>query len=216
MEEQKIRRALFLSVSDYENEIRKVLKKPFMQDGKLCASNGSWLVRIDPSLCDTHIEFAVSEKPSLKNLFPAKTCSQIITKEAINEAVEEIPTNVDDKCQECYGEGTVIFTYIADTDGEEYEIEDTCPICDGSGKCKKGKEIVTKQEDGVVLCGKIRFSTKQLMWLERVVDALGVDSVVKVSDKDILLLTACDGKVEILITTVHDNYNNGEVDVRLG
>lgn len=77
-----------MSVSDYEGEDRKVLEKPFMQDGKLCATNGYWLVRIAPSLCDTHIEFTESEKPSLQNLFPAKTCSQIITKEAISEAVE--------------------------------------------------------------------------------------------------------------------------------
>ena len=214
MEEQKIRRALFLSVSDYEGEYRKVLEKPFMQDGKLCATNGYWLVRIDPSLCDTHIEFTESEKPSLKNLFPAKTCSQIITKEAISEAVEEIPTYVDDSCQECCGEGTVTFTYTADADGEEYETEDTCPVCNGSGKCAKGKEIVTKQEDGVVLCGNLHFSTRQLMWLERVVDALGVDSVVKVSDKDMLLLTACDGKVELLIPVGFGTKNN--VDVILG
>ena len=190
-----------MSVSDYEGEERKVLEKPFIQDGKLCATNGYWLVRIDPSL---------------KNLFPAKSCSQIITKEAISEAVEEIPTYVDDSCQECCGEGTVTFTYTADTDGEEYETEDTCPVCNGSGKCEKGKEIVTKQENGVVLCGNLHFSTNQLMWLERVVDALGVDSVVKVSDKDMLLLTACDGKVELLIPAGFGTNNKKNVDVILG
>ena len=52
------------------------------------------------------------------------------------------------------------------------------------------------------------------MWLERVVDALGVDSVVKVSDKDMLLLTACDGKVELLIPAGFGTKNN--VDVILG
>lgn len=205
-----------MSVSDYEAKERKVLEKPFMQDGKLCATNGHWLLRIDPSLCDTHIEFAESAKPSLRNLFPAKTCSQIITKMAIIKAVEEIPTYVDDMCQECYGEGTVTFTYTADADGEEYETEDTCPICNGSGKCAKGKEIVTKQEDGVVLCGNLHISTRQLMWLECVVDALGVDSVVKVSDKDMLLLTACDGKVEILIPADNGTYSKKNVDVILG
>lgn len=65
-----------------------------------------------------------------------------------------------------------------------------------------------------MLCGNLHFSTRQLMWLERVVDALGVDSVVKVSDKDMLLLTACDGKVELLIPAGFGTKNN--VDVILG
>lgn len=54
------------------------------------------------------------------------------------------------------------------------------------------------------------------MWLERVVDALGVDSVVKVSDKDMLLLMACDGKVELLIPAGFGASNKKNVDVILG
>jgi len=129
----KNERELLMLFYDSDN-CREVLRHPFLQDGKVCATDGHVLIRIDSSLC----EGSYDEKPGgLKpprtaSVVPAATTDIAVTRQQIEWALEQAPEERNRQCPECKGSGDVTWEY-RDRHYNIHRMEETCPVCDGSG-----------------------------------------------------------------------------------
>lgn len=129
----KNERELLMLFYDSDN-CREVLRQPFLQDGKVCASDGHVLIRIDSSLC----EGSYDEKPG--GLTPPRTASVVptvttdiaVTRQQIERALEQAPEERNRQCPECKGSGDVTWEY-RDRHHNTHTMDGTCPVCDGSG-----------------------------------------------------------------------------------
>ena len=129
----KNERELLMLFYDSGN-FREVLRQPFLQDGKVCATDGHVLIRIDSCLC----EGSYDEKPGgltpprTAKVVPAATTDIAVTRQQIERALEQAPEERNRQCPECKGSGDVTWEY-RDRHYNTHTMEDTCPVCDGSG-----------------------------------------------------------------------------------
>ena len=129
----KNERKLLMLFYDSDN-CREVLRQPFLQDGKVCATDGHVLIRIDSSLCEGSYE----EKPGgltpprTASVVPAATTDIVVTRQQIERALEQAPEEQNRQCPECWGSGDVTWEY-RDRHYNTHTMEGTCPVCDGSG-----------------------------------------------------------------------------------
>lgn len=130
-----------------KDEIRKNLLSPWLdeRDGRVIASNGRHLLAISK-------ETTVGEFPTRRMLASSIEGTRLgrISVTALKEALGKLPqedeyitTYEGRDCEECEGTGMVTAEYRS-RDGDEYEIECDCPICDGSG----WKEQPRKEKTG--------------------------------------------------------------------
>ena len=129
----KNERELLMLFYDSDN-CREVLRQPFLQDGKVCASDGHVLIRIDGSLC----EGCYDEKPGgltpprTAKVVPEATTDIAVTRQQIERALEQAPEERNRQCPECEGSGDVTWEY-RDRHYNTHTMVETCPVCDGSG-----------------------------------------------------------------------------------
>lgn len=191
----KNERELLMLFYDSDN-CREVLRQPFLQDGKVCASDGRVLIRIDGSLCEGSYE----EKPG--GLTPPRTASVVptaktdiaVTRQQIERALEQAPEERDRQCPECGGSGDVTWEY-RDRHNDIYRKKETCPVCDGSGTVDD--YAVIKYQ--FIVCGKA-FCYHAVKTLLAAMSWLGIDTIRLVNaDAQPMLFKPENMDVEILL-----------------
>ena len=168
----KNERELLMLFYDSDNS-REVLRQPFLQDGKVCASDGHVLIRIDSSLCEGSYE----EKPG--GLTPPRTASVVppattdiaVTRRQIERALEQAPEEQNRQCPECKGSGDVTWEY-RDRHYDTHTMEETCPVCDGSGTIDDYTDIKYQ----FIVCDKA-FSYNYMKTLLAAMSWLGIDTI---------------------------------------
>ena len=191
----KNERELLMLFYDSDNS-REVLRQPFLQDGKVCATDGHVLIRIDSSLC----EGSYDEKPG--GLTPPRTTSVVpeattdiaVTRQQIERALEQAPEERNRQCPECKGSGDVTWEY-RDRHYQTHTMEDTCPVCDGSGTV----DDYTVIKYQFIVCGK-PFSYHYVKTLLAAMSWLGIDTIRLVNaDAQPMLFKPENMDVEILL-----------------
>lgn len=191
----KNERELLMLFYDSDN-CREVLRQPFLQDGKVCATDGHVLIRIDGSLC----EGSYDEKPG--GLTPPRTASVVpeattdiaVTRRRIELALEQAPEERNRQCPECMGSGDVTWEY-RDRHYQTHTMEETCPVCDGSGTV----DDYTVIKYQFIVCGK-PFSYHYVKTLLAAMSWLGIDTIRLVNaDAQPMLFKPENMDVEILL-----------------
>lgn len=119
-----------------KDEVMEVMRTPWLdeENGKVMASNGRHFLAISK-------EATVGEFPTRRMLASSiegtrlGRISVVALKETLGELPQEdeyITTYEGRDCEECEGTGMVTAEYLS-KDGDEYDIECDCPICEGSG-----------------------------------------------------------------------------------
>lgn len=175
---------------------REVLRQPFLQDGKVCASDGHVLIRIDGSLC----EGSYDEKPGgltpprTAKVVPRATTDIAVTRQQIERALEQAPEERNRQCPECEGNGNVTWEY-RDRHYNIHRMKETCPVCDGSGTVDD--DTVIKYQ--FIVCGKA-FSYHYVKTLLAAMSWLGIDTIRLVNaDAGAMLFKPSGIDIEILI-----------------
>lgn len=182
---------------------REVLRQPFLQDGKVCASDGHVLIRIDSSLCEGSYE----EKPG--GLTPPRTASVVptattyiaVTRQQIERALEQAPEERNRQCPECEGSGDVTWEY-RDRHYNIHRMKETCPVCDGSGTVDD--DTVIKYQ--FIVCGKA-FSYHYVKTLLAAMSWLGIDTIRLVNAGEPMLFKPENMDVEILLMPLIKDRN---------
>lgn len=191
----KNERELLMLFYDSDNR-REVLRQPFLQDGKVCATDGHVLIRIDSSLCDGSYD----EKPGgltpprTASVVPAATTDIAVTRQQIERALELAPEEQNRQCPECKGSGDVTWEYH-DRYYELYTMEAECPMCDGSGTV----DDYTVIKYQFIFCGKA-FSYHYVKTLLAAMSWLDIDTIRLVNaDAQPMLFKPENMDVEILL-----------------
>jgi len=174
---------------------REVLRQPFLQDGKVCASDGYVLIRIDSSLCEGSYE----EKPG--GLTPPRTASVVpeattyiaVTRQQIERALERASEKQNRQCPECKGSGDVTWEY-RDRNYHTHTMEETCPVCDGSGTI----DDYTVIKYQFIACGKA-LGYHAVKTLLAAMSWLGIDAIRLVNAGEPMLFKPEGIDVEILM-----------------
>lgn len=124
-----------LNLYTAKDDYRPVLQHPFLQDGKVCATDGYMLIRIDAAKCDGEY----SDKPEgltppiTAPVIPTPNTSEPLTRQQLEEALRQAPEEESRKCPDCGGSGLVQWEYTSKI-GERHTRYEECPVCDGSGE----------------------------------------------------------------------------------
>ncbi len=205
----KNERELLTLFYDSDN-CREVLRQPFLQDGKVCATDGHVLIRIDSSLCDGNYE----EKPGgltpprTASVVPAATTDIAVTRQQIERALEQAPEERNRQCPECGGSGDVTWEY-RDCHYKKHTMEETCPVCDGFGTV----DDYTVIKYQFIFCGK-PFSYHYVKTLLAAMSWLDIDTIRLVNaDAQPMLFKPENMDVEILLMPQIRNDKLGCVTV---
>lgn len=143
---------LFDLFVDIDNDIQTIYNNPYRRDGYVYATDGRKLIRIKENVVRGNYE--TNDKMKLD--IPTDNCDYIITDKDIEKVLFNIPheeevikvgNNV--KCPECDGEGTVTWKYT-DRDWNDYELDEDCPVCEGSGYIEKVRKERTGRKISVL------------------------------------------------------------------
>jgi hypothetical protein len=164
-----------------DDALRPALKAPFTQNGYVYASDGVILIRVREGAVKE--AYPHSEKIGCSKLFnvaaekeEAVTARQLKKLLAEVELVEETHTVGENiKCEVCSGSGEVYWQY------EDWEKEDDCPACSGSGYARKEKKIPTGKmitnESALVKLGGKTFRVRYIRVIAETMALLGVATV---------------------------------------
>lgn len=134
MKNEKELLSLFYDAGEY----RENLRQPFLQDGKVCASDGYVLIRIDKSICKGRYLTMPKglQPPDVSKIMPKSyNMDKPLTAKMLREAMVKVPEDKKAYCLECHGKGMVTWTY-RDRKGIKHERTSTCPECDGFERVK--------------------------------------------------------------------------------
>lgn len=190
----KNERELLMLFYDSDN-CREVLRQPFLQDGKVCATDGYVLIRINGSLCEGSYE----EKPGgltpprTASVVPAATTDIAVTRQQIERALERAPEERNRQCPECEGSGDVTWEY-RDRHYNTHTMEGTCPVCDGSGTV----DDYTVIKYQFIFCGK-PFCYHYVKTLLSAMSWLDIDTIRLVNADEPMLFKPENMDVEILL-----------------
>ena len=130
------------------DSLRDVLKAPFEQNGYVVASDGYCLIRIEKSVINgsyNHQDYPKIAGEGSEKLFPSTNHGCRMSIDDFREAIKDAPQIEETKvvrdavkCEECEGEGSVVWVYEASA--RDYEEEYDCPVCNGCGYSKEIKE----------------------------------------------------------------------------
>lgn len=161
---------------------KRGLNEPFLQDGYIYATNGYILLRSNNLLIKPNDHIKVLERPYCGNLFKNIPESYTITIEEINSMLINVPMIDETKsvgknimCKECQGEGIVEWEY------KKWTKDFDCPVCDGEGYSETTKEICTgnqirNPEHPLSILGK-DFLTKYIEVLQKTILFFNVDTI---------------------------------------
>jgi len=123
-----------LSLYYDSNNFRQVMRRPFLQGGKVCASDGHVLIRIDESLCDGKYEEKPDglTPPNVACVVPQPTIDDPLTRLMLLDALHGAPGEDCRQCPECAGVGIVTWEY-RDRFYVKHTMEHECPECGGDG-----------------------------------------------------------------------------------
>ena len=115
-------------------EYREVLRQPFLQDGRVCATDGHMLIRISTALCEGDYQERPGGQlpPNTAAVIPVPNTKEPLTYRKLEVALNATPDEHPGRCPECNGEGDVKWKYW-DKRGRIHTQQDTCPVCDGAG-----------------------------------------------------------------------------------
>lgn len=118
-----------------DNDNRQAIQMPFRQDGKICATDGHMMIRVDEKICEGEYYDTVNglKPPTTSRVIPEPTIDVPLTIKMINKALGKAPEDKDRRCPECNGEGDVTWTYT-DRLHNKHEMQAQCPECDGTGE----------------------------------------------------------------------------------
>lgn len=164
-----------------ENADREIIKHPFTQDGYVYATDSHILIRVNKNIVEG--EYQQQEKPGCSHLFINTRKELVINIELLEkllsniERVEEEKTVGEDiVCDECRGEGQVLWEY------KRFEEYFDCPKCDGSGHSIESKNVPTGKmipdPDALIELGGKTFSVKYISILIKTMELLGIYTVI--------------------------------------
>ena len=118
----------------YSNDnFRKVLRQPFIQDSKVCATDGYMMIRIGAALCEGDYQERPGDlRPPSLTIIPVPNTDEPLTYRQLKVALDARPEERSIRCPDCNGDGEVTWEYM-DKNRERHTLQDTCPVCDGSG-----------------------------------------------------------------------------------
>ncbi len=190
--------SMFVS-KDY---LRPAMCKPFVQNGKVYATDATMVIFIDEKDCDFEVKNEYQEKaPNVEAIVPIPNTSKIIyvqqsdfdkfkTEDELEYTGEEI------NCETCNGEGVVEWEF------EHYTKDFDCPKCDGTGyKEEKQQRKTGNKIFGVcrVKVGETYFDMKRFYKLIQVQKVIGGDIELIYSEKPNTIHSFKIGKCTILI-----------------
>lgn len=200
-------------------EFRTWMKKPFIINDKVFATNISSMVVFDLSKVEILDNFNRYDESWLANIYPVihnldNTYSINYLKELFKlvPLIDDYDEDIEEVvCEDCDGSCEVTFIY-ADVNGNDHEIEDECPVCGGAGVCD---EIIKKPngktiEDPYSKCmiGNSLFSISNIKYILEIAELLDVNEFKLVyqttPDKQNVFKI---GDVELLIMPVSKGYN---------
>ena len=132
---------LYLFVS--ADEHRPSITAPFLQHGKVCATDGRNLIRINAALCENTYPETVNDRtpPNTETVIPAPTRNEKLTQKMLSDALAKASEKEKDRtCPECEGNGEVYWHYHG-RDGKHYTHWYDCPECEGTGYISDYKPI---------------------------------------------------------------------------
>ena len=178
---------LNLFTSNNSTEIRQWHCKPFLIGNKLIATDGYSLVSFNKSNIEFVDNIPTYTKEKLNGVYPLEHhMKQTISIDLLKKCFEKIPladsfktttTNLD--CDECEGDGEVVFSY-SDNNYKRHELKGDCPICDGCGQIVKttkestGKKVIDTNYFGSI--GNSVFKIDKLQKIIEVAEILNEDS----------------------------------------
>ena len=153
---------------------------PFQQGDYVFATECHRVIRIAKDA--TSGDYVNAEKPNALSVFILMSEEITITKEEILSKLSEVElvpetktVGENIKCEECDGEGTVMWKY------NTYEREYDCPVCYGSGYSSEERKIPTKNmipdENGEIQLADKLFFVYNINSLLQTMDLIGVDEI---------------------------------------
>lgn len=169
--------ALFVS----DDEMLPNLMHPFKQGGLYFATDGHSLICLPEGVAE--LPYKDQDKPKCLSLIePYNCCVPIVLAELESQLIPDMIEEVlSEYCDECDGDGTVVFIYTSKK-GREYHSEDDCPLCDGNGEFTKktGKKIPNPDKSFLLL--EKCFTYKQLARLVAACKLMELATITKVAD----------------------------------
>lgn len=111
---------------------------PFIQNGKLCATNGQLLIRIDKNMVSNEDNLPISKikeqtRPDTQKVVPKCSRCTLLTKKTVQKTIQ-MAALVDEylECDDCNGSGEVEYEYLSLSSFHYYQTHE-CPVCDGTG-----------------------------------------------------------------------------------
>ena len=198
---------LFDLFVDRDNDIKPMYNNPYRRDGYVYATDGRKLIRIKENAVRGNYETT----DTMKLDFPSNNCNYIITDKDIEKALSNIPheeevievgNNV--KCPECDGEGTVTWKYT-DKDWNDHELEEDCPVCEGSGYIEKAREERTGRKipvlSTIIKVGRNNLTADFLQTLLDAMRIIGVSEVRLVAQEKICNHFRIDENISIILAS---------------
>ena len=158
-----------------KNSVYEKYQQPFLNEN-VWATNGKILLIINPDYLKQEYK-----TDSLEILIEKKECTpRAVWLEDIEKALdectqEEITTHTT--CDECDSSGSVRWIYQG-SDGEQYEEDFECPVCNGSCLYKKGTGKFHAEPYSVIKIGEAYFLAEKIEKLKKAMQLLNQDKVV--------------------------------------
>lgn len=124
---------------------RCVLRHPFLQDGKVYATDGHVMICVGRDLCDGEYSERPEglQPPNTSSVIPEPDTDEPLTRRMLEKAMKRAPEENACECPECKGGGLVRWEYKDRLYEKHWKI-DECPVCSGSG-CIDSYTPVTTQ-----------------------------------------------------------------------
>lgn len=193
---------------------RAVLLDPFIQSGKVCASDGHMLIRIDIDKCEGKYPGSLGRPdglvaPPIDRVVPEPTMAEPLTRRQLLKAVKKAPEEKTSRtCPDCGGEGQVEWRYTDKSGGHHHHLAE-CPVCDGAGEVG----FYTAKQCQFILHG-CALSLHHLKVLLRTMDLLATDTLTLAHctpPAGAILLTAPD--IEIVLMPQLRDRNLEQIEI---
>lgn len=119
--------------SDSDN--RPAIQMPFRQNGRICATDGHMLIRIDERLLEGEYYDTPNgcTPPDTDHVVPVADRCEQVTRRMLEACLKATPEEKERQCPECLGGGTVEWKY-QDRLYNSHTMKGECPECGGSGE----------------------------------------------------------------------------------
>lgn len=146
--------AIHLHVERYDSN--SVFSTPFEQGDYIHASDKYTVIAVPKSL-DKSLEYRKLDSPNVMAVLCEYSPTYIVTADNIKEALIQADINPDMHdivCCDCRGSGIVDWTYT-DRNGNEYEGEFDCPVCQGNSYIPNGIGKFISLKNDIAISGQL-------------------------------------------------------------